>query len=108
MTSQLELDFHRAMLQVYDTIQALTQYDARKFHLLVRRAGGLRAAKILLRDNRITSGLAVLHKARCLDASMEYLVLQPRWKSLFTEQELLVAASKLRKLGTAQTHLKFA
>lgn len=98
MTSQLERDFHTAMLGVYTTIQAVAQYNARKFHILVRKSGGLRAARILLRDDKITDGLMVLHKASSLDASMEHLVLQPRWKPLFTERELLMAKSKLRKL----------
>ena len=60
MTSQLEMDFHRAMLGVHESILSLTRYNAGYFRSLVRRVGGIRAAKILLRHDGITDGLREL------------------------------------------------
>lgn len=99
MSQQLEHDLHKAMLEVPFRIQSLANYNPQRLWLLVRKTGGLRAAKILLRNDRITMGLQVLSKAKCLDASIEYLVLQNRWRPLFTEQELRMAKSRLRQLG---------
>lgn len=103
MTSQLELDFHLAMLELYGSMYAVAQYHAVKFHMMTRRHGGLRAAKMLLLHDRISEGLGALWAKGCLDATMECLVLQPRWGSLFTHRELLMAKSRLRQLGYYKT-----
>lgn len=99
MTDQLELDFHKAMLNVYEAIYDRCGYRARKFKWLICKSGGLRAARILLSTDRMTEGLVQLYAAGSLDVSMEVMILNPKWNPLFNERERNMAKSRLRKLG---------
>jgi hypothetical protein len=74
------------------------QFDgcfAIRFHQMVEEQGGLQAAKTLLASKRISDGFAQLYMLGRLDISMENLVLQEPWSSLFADTELAVARRRL-------------
>ncbi len=66
---------------------------------MVTEQGGLQAAKTLLRTNALSDGLVELWRRGRLDLTMEALILRSPWKTLFTEEELAIAAERLRELG---------
>lgn len=99
MASTLERDFHNAMLEIYRRAASECNYRPTRFQHMVNERGGLQAAKDLLKSERHSEGLTTLWEHNKLSISMEALVLQPRWRSLFTEVELAVAQKRLSELG---------
>ena len=102
MSEQLEKDFHIAMLQVYDDALRCCGYKATRFLKLVREVGGLAAVKTLLHRKDYSDGLVALWEGKCLDVSMEALVLNRRWTALFTDEDRAVAYKRLVKFGYIQ------
>ena len=94
---KLEDEFHRAMQDVYEQAAKLG-YRATRFLQLLRRRGGLAAAKQLLGRPGISPGLTRLWELQSLDISMEATVLQPRFRSLFSHEELQTACQRLKDL----------
>jgi len=99
MAKPLEAKFHDEMLNVFKRAKDECGYVATRFLQLVNEVGGLAAAKALLAKDRFAYGLTELWERHRLDISMEAVVLDPRWASLFTEAELAVARGRLEALG---------
>ena len=99
MTNNLEKDFHEAMLNIYDLGLSKYGYRATRFLRMVRKQGGVLAAKQLLSAPGHPEGLTKLWELGGLKISMEALVLEPRWAPLFTEEELRTARKRLEDLG---------
>ena len=98
MTTRLADEFHRALENhVYADIKS------RNFPMFLlqamRRHGGVFAAKQLLDVSPVRSGLIELSEQGRLDLSVESLMLQARWKSLFSTDELKLARRRLNDLG---------
>ncbi len=94
----LEREFHDAMLGVYEQAPELG-YNATRFLQMVYELGGVQAAKRLLQKHDVQSGLAWLWEHGRLDISMEALVLQEPFGSLFSAADLAEAERRLRELG---------
>jgi len=99
MTDKLELEFDRAMRDIYRTASTECGYRPTRFLELINKGGALLAAKQLLHQPGHSEGLTKLWKLNRLDISMEALVLQSKWNSLFTEDELAIARKRLNGLG---------
>lgn len=97
--NELEAQFHAAMLSVYTGARDECQYTATRFFQMVSTMGGLQAAKILLRASGFSDGLTELWRCGRLDLSMEAVVLEPAWQTLFTEEERATARARLAELG---------
>ena len=97
--ANVKTDFHNEMLRIYDKAKEECHYNATYFLRMVREMGGVAAAKRLLSSNAPQSGLFELWECGRLDISMEALVLSPRFRSLFTEDELKIAGQRLKDLG---------
>src|SRR5947209_5956004 len=97
--TSLEDEFKEAMIEVYRRAKVECNYNATYFLRMIGERGGLQAAKALLEVTSVSSGFTELYLCGRLDLTVEALVLQPRWKPLFTERELAIAASRLRELG---------
>lgn len=94
----LATELERAMLD--DAEQAGTLgYNPTRFNMMVRREGGLAAAQKLLRLGPIPEGFWTLRQLGRLDLSLERLVLRPRWRPLFTDEEIEVARERLILAG---------
>jgi|SRR3990172_845883 len=94
----LELDFQRGMMSVYETARQ-HGYIASYFKQMLDRHGGVEAAKRLLAGEVIQSGLMRLWELKLLNHSMEALVIQERFRSLFTDDEVAEARRRLDELG---------
>lgn len=98
MTENLEAKFHQEMVNIYHAAANLG-YRPSYFLQMVTEHGGVAAAKRLLQAAQHQSGLTRLYELGRLDISAENLVLQDRWKTLFSEQERQKARERLRDYG---------
>jgi hypothetical protein len=95
----LEAAFHQKMVDIYERAKSECHYNATRFLQMVEEHGGLQAAKQLIASKRLSEGLIKLWEMRRLDISMEALVIQEPWSSLFTAEEVSSARKLLKDLG---------
>jgi len=97
--TNLENLFHLKMIDIY--LRALNEcgYRASRFLVMVNERGGLQAAKTLINASGVSDGFAALWEHGRLDLTVEAIILDPKWKELFTDHELDIARERLRKLG---------
>ena len=76
-------------------VAACLGYRPTYFLKMVQQQGGVAAAKRLLGASEAQSGLTKLWELGRLDASMEALVLDERWKPLFSAAERQEARERL-------------
>jgi len=94
MTTSLENQFHEAMRSIYYRALDECGYKATHFLRLVNERGGLEAAKFLL-HKELSEGFIKLWELGRLDLTMEAMILEPKWKELFTEEEREIAKKRL-------------
>ena len=95
---KLEVQFHHAMLSGNEKAKKLG-YNASYFQRMIDQYGCLETARRLLAKPGIQEGLMRLWELGCLDESMEALVIQERFRPLFTEDEIAEAKRRLEELG---------
>ncbi len=98
--SGLENQFHHAMIGVADF--ANQHNFGIRFRQMIEEHGAVEAAKRLLATQEIQTGLMRLWEMKSLSKSMEALVIQERFRSLFTEEEIAEARRRLEGLGYFQ------
>ena|ERR1700719_1940845 len=91
----LEEQFHEQMINIYKNAFTQAHYKATKFLEMVTMQGGLPAAKTLLHTIHLPDGFAELWQRGRLDLTMEFMLVQPPWNSLFTDDDLKVARERL-------------
>jgi hypothetical protein len=101
MPTQLELEFHDAMLDIYKRAKREAHYEARVFIGMVVDKGGLATARYLLDSGKVSDGYAALYERNRLDLTVEALVLDEKWRPLFTATQRKVAITRLRDYGYA-------
>lgn len=94
----LEKEFQHAMIDVYENAKEY-DYFATYFKQMLDKHQGVGAAKRLLEKQEIQTGLMKLWELKLLGQSMEALVIQPRFASLFTLAEIAEAQRRLEELG---------
>lgn len=99
---RLEAQFQQAMLQIYDSAKRLKPpYNPTAFRSMVGEHGGRETANRLLGGSNPSSGFTelLLRGPENLKLSVEYLVLQAPWSSLFTRSQLDEARRRLVAVG---------
>ena len=99
MGNVIKACFHEKMISIYLKAKTECNYNATRFLQMVSEQGGLEAAKSLLHVDGYSDGLVTLWEQGRLDLTMEALVLQKPWDSLFLEEELNIAQKRLNELG---------
>ena len=94
----LQVQFHNEMVGIYHAANEIG-YRPAYFIRMVSDLGGLEAAKRLLRSSVPSEGFFRLVEEERLDLTVEALVLKEPWASLFTEDELMIAKTRLEDLG---------
>ncbi len=94
----LEEQFHHAMIGIYENAKD-HDYFATYFKRMLDTYQGVGTAKRLLVKQEIQEGLMKLWEMKLLDQSMEALVIQERFKPLFTDAEIAEALRRLEELG---------
>jgi len=104
---KLEEQFHREMITSYERTGKETGYWGRYFLRSVKKHGGLATAKRMLQKKLMNpsdqKGFHALIEAGRPDLSLESLVLEPQFQSLFTPSEL---AEAKRRLATVPQYAK--
>ncbi len=96
MPTELEKEFHGAMLEIYRRAREEVGYNATRFHQMVNEHGGVEAARILMSASNLSDGYAELWKRKRLDLTVEALVTgDPKWETLFDPEELRIARKRL-------------
>lgn len=94
--------FDLAMLGIYDAALKLKPiYRATSFLKMVNEHGGKETADRLLATGRPSEGFTelFLRGKDNLKLSVEYLVLQRPWQTLFSHEQLEIARTRLRQVG---------
>ena len=89
--------FDHAMMQIYVQAKQQAGYTATRFHRMLTEHGGVETARRLL--PQMSDGFTALWRRNRLDLTVEALVLQPRWASLFEREELEMARGRLEECG---------
>lgn len=97
MTSEAELQFHRAMVLGVERLKREISYNATRFMAMVGELGGAEAARQLLRGRDASDGFTTLWEHGRLEMSVEAFVLLPWYRELFTEEHLETAGRRLRE-----------
>jgi hypothetical protein len=100
-----EQRFDDAMIGVYEDAKRQAGYNATRFLQMVRRRGGVEAARRLLSQPGVSTGFLKLRDAGKLDLSMEYVLLEPYFAPLFTEEEREIARRRLLDHGISPDRL---
>jgi hypothetical protein len=66
---------------------------------MVHEHGGVGAVRLLIKSPNAQEGLSKLWEIGKLDYSIEAAALNPKWASLFTEQEKTIARKRLKDLN---------
>lgn len=97
--NDLEKEFEYEMRQIYEKAKNECNYRPTRYLQMLDRYGGLRTAKKLLATDRIHEGLTRLYCLGRLDLTVEKLVLNEKYRILFSEGELKRAKRKLNGLN---------
>ena len=93
--AKLEQSFNNEMKNIYITAKKDLGYNATRFLQLLSQKGGVEAARQLIAKDGGTYGFEVLWEAGRLDLSVEALVLDPKFHSLFSEAERKLCRERL-------------
>ena len=97
--SDVRAEFERAMKDVYVRAKAEANYTATYFVGMLSNYGGLGTAQRLLASTEVSTGFATLYERGRLDLTVEALVIQSKFASLFTDEEIDIARQRLDQLG---------
>lgn len=87
------------MMDVFRRALDECDYRATRFHIMLVEHRGIETARILLRASNVSEGYTALGERKRLDLTVEALILDQRWHSLFTAQERETARKRLSDYG---------
>lgn len=87
MADPLATEFHDAMLDVYRRAKDEAGYTASIFLRMLNEQGGLETARYLLHASKPSDGYTALWERKRLDLTVEEVILEPKWRPLFTDGE---------------------
>jgi hypothetical protein len=91
--------FNAATLDIYRQAKEQCHYTATRFLNMVVSRGGVETAKTLLATDVPSEGYVRLWECGRLDLTVEALVLEEQYASLFTVEELARAKARLKEYG---------
>jgi hypothetical protein len=97
MQDQLEIEFNKAMLDIYRRAKSEARYNAQRFLQMVIDHGGLETARMLINSVTVSEGYTALWERGRLDLTVESMVLETKnYHPLFTREELQICAKRLK------------
>lgn len=99
MTTNKEMKFHGAMLDIYRRALNECDYNATRFLCMLTEHHGVLTAKILINSKHVSEGYAALWEKKRLDLTVEALILKHEWEDLFSEEERNIARQRLIDYG---------
>lgn len=98
MSQQLEKELWDALLEASKEARDMLHYYPSHFLDMLQEKGAVRTSEELMSRPRITSGLTKLYELKRLDLSIEAIVLEHSYKTLFQEETLNIARKSMRDL----------
>jgi hypothetical protein len=95
----LSARFHNDMVGSYHLLSQRYGYRATYFLQMVEEHGGVEAARRLIQSVQPGEGLTRLWELKRLDLSVEAYVSRAEYTPLFTEEERMIASSRLKAYG---------
>lgn len=92
----LELTFEEDMRLICREANKIG-YRPRLFAEMLSMKGGLATAKQLIMQDQPTDGFIKLYEKQRLDLTIEHFVIQPKYKELFTEEEIQTSYRRLKE-----------
>jgi hypothetical protein len=99
MNKDLERQFDKAMISIYERALIECRYKATRFLQMIHENGGFQTAKTLLHTPGLQYGFEALWEYGRLDLTMEALILKPPWNKFFTDEEKGIARERLTGCG---------
>ncbi|MCX7982487.1 MAG: hypothetical protein N2572_06235 [Syntrophales bacterium] len=84
----LKQELGNEMLNLYRMAKEKCNYNATRFIQMFYKLGPVETAKTLINSKTPTEGFTAMWECNCLDLTVEFLVLDPRFRGLFSEEEL--------------------
>jgi len=94
--NEIESEFDTAMMDICQRAKE-AGYNATRYLQMLNEHRGLRTAQILLHALNVSDGYTALWELQRLDLTVEALILQKKWHSLFSDEERDIARSRLEK-----------
>ncbi|MEU4772443.1 AAA domain-containing protein [Micromonospora sp. NPDC023644] len=91
----LEAAFHEAMVRTYERARDEANYHASLLLRMVTEKGGLATARQLLHHPVVSDGFTALWERGRVDLTAEAVVIRPRFRPLFTDDELAIASNRV-------------
>ena len=99
MSQDINEDFNDNMMNIYISAKKECNYNATYFLRMLSNHAGVGTVKILLTSDVPQYGFEKLWECDRLDLTVEALVRQQKYRTLFTEQEIQTAEKRLRDYG---------
>jgi hypothetical protein len=99
VTQGIEKEFHRRMVGIYERARAETGYHATYFLRMLSEHGGLETARRLVGSSQPSEGFTTLYLKHRLDLTVEHLVLEVSFSSLFPIELIETARNRLSDYG---------
>lgn len=94
-----ELRFDTAMMDIYKRALKEAKYDAKRYLQMLIKNRGLETARRLLHSSHVSEGYTALFERKRLDLTVEALIVQSEWASLFSDEERTIARNRLKEYG---------
>lgn len=95
---KLELEFLKELDIRNDIAKQELKYNATRFSQMLNGMGAVDTAKKLI-SSGMSDGFTKLYMAGRLDLSTEAVVVMPKYKSLFTKEEVEICKKRLSECG---------
>jgi len=95
MNKDLYLEFNKKMNEISDNAEKMIGKRFTKLDQMLKKDSGVNVAIKLISSSDQTTGFLDLYKAKRLDLSIEFLVINKRYNSLFEADIILQAQSRL-------------
>lgn len=100
----LEKDFDKAMMKIYHRAKSEANYTASLFLNMLSEHGGVETAHRLIHRPAPSDGYTALWERKRLDLTVEAVICDDaRWHSLFVNETLEIAKSRLEEYGYKQS-----
>ncbi|MBD7914667.1 hypothetical protein H9660_05865 [Clostridium sp. Sa3CUN1] len=96
---EIELDLFTDMMKIYRETDAQCNFKAAGFFQMIQTEGAITTAKEIINNSEVTEGFIKLAECNRLDLSLEALVIQDKYKELFTPKERKICINRLKKHG---------
>jgi hypothetical protein len=94
-STDIQKQFTGTMLDIYRRVSKETGYKPTYFLQMVTETSGYEAAMHLVHASQPSDGYTELYTRKRLDLTVEALVLQPKWKTLFSDDDRAKARKRL-------------